>query len=198
VLLARPVSDRPGCGQEFVGREVSQLNGSGAGALEVEVEAANVVCGGRERLTIAKRINRRVGYRLLLIWDSVWAGAVCAEEHVPSSRDEGNSAGERAGVIVIVGRAGKTPEDAATSVRVGWPLTQDEGAGGDDHQSVLRSWRDSRGAWQFEVLFAGAMGQGPDARNKVVSREVPQLNGYRAGVLESEVEPCDVVETGRE
>jgi hypothetical protein len=94
VLLAGAVSHWSDRGEEFVCGEVPQLDGCRAGALEVEVEPADVVGSWCERLAVAKRVNRRVGYRLLLIGNAIGAGAVRSEEHIPPGWDLRNSSRE--------------------------------------------------------------------------------------------------------
>jgi len=71
VLLARAVRHGSDARQEIVGREVSQFDSCGAGALEIEVEPGDVVEARRERLAVAERVDLSIGQGLLLVRDSV-------------------------------------------------------------------------------------------------------------------------------
>src|SRR5207247_8204756 len=74
VLFSRVHHYESGRPEQVVGRKLPQLYGGGAWRLEVKVKAGHIIQDGRERLTVLHRIYRDVGYRLLLIDDTVRAG----------------------------------------------------------------------------------------------------------------------------
>jgi hypothetical protein len=187
------VGRRPKAGDQCVGCEVPQLNRRRAGRVEVEIEAGDVVGGGREGLSVTKGIDLAVRDRLMLIGWAVRTRTIGAEKHIPTGRDYGDRSREGGGVIVIVRRARKPPEDTTCRVGIGRPVAEDVRPCGDDDKCVFGSGRDPRGRGELEVLLSRTVGRRPDAGDQIVCRVVPQLDRDVAGALELEVEPGHVV-----
>jgi hypothetical protein len=71
VLLTGAVSNWTDAGEKRVGAKVAQLDRGVTGALEVEVEAGDVVEARRERLTVAQWVDIGIRGGLLLIGDAI-------------------------------------------------------------------------------------------------------------------------------
>jgi hypothetical protein len=119
MVLTGTVHDGTDRCQQRVRCEIAEFDCGGSGGKEVQVDTGDVISGRRERLAVAKRVDLIVGDCLMLIGNTVRAGAVGAEEHVPTELAVG-------GVIVVVGEAGEAPEEAPTCVGVRRAVSEQE------------------------------------------------------------------------